>query len=122
MPRNYKLYLRDIIRAIEQIQQSTDGLDETALGSQYEKLNSVLFNLMTIGEAAKNIPEEIRARYPHIPWSLMGRFRDLVVHHYWSLETHRIWQIIQENIPELKTAVENLLAELNEADDGEIES
>ncbi len=121
MPRDYRLYLRDILHAIGQIQQSVAGLDETEFGSHYEKLNSVLFNLMTIGEAAKNIPAEMHARYPHVPWGLMGRFRDLVVHHYWSLETHRIWQIIQENIPELKIAVETLLAELSEADDGEIE-
>jgi uncharacterized protein with HEPN domain len=114
MPRDSRLFLRDILHAIQQIEQSVTGIDETVFLSQHEKLNSVLFNLMTIGEATKNIPERVRSRYPQVPWSLMARFRDLVVHHYWNIEPTRIWQITKENIPELLLIIETILAEWDE--------
>lgn len=112
MPRDFKHYLTDMLQAIQQIEQSVTGIDLETFQGQYEKINSVLFNLMTLGEAAKNIPPEIREAHPMIPWSQVGRFRDFVVHHYWSLDIAKVWQIAHEDISPLKVALESLVKTL----------
>jgi uncharacterized protein with HEPN domain len=73
MPRSYRLYLKDIQWAIKRIQTVIQPLDETTRNTDDTHLESVLFNLITIGEAAKNIPTDIRALTPEIDWSEIGR-------------------------------------------------
>ena len=48
-------------------------------------LNAVLRSIEVIGEAAKNIPDEIRAQYPDIPWKEMAGMRDNVIHFYFGV-------------------------------------
>jgi uncharacterized protein with HEPN domain len=109
MPRSYRLYLKDIQWAIKRIQTVIQPLDETTRNTDDTHLESVLFNLITIGEAAKNIPTDIRALTPEIDWSEIGRFRDFLVHHYFGIERDRIWKIIQTDLPELSQNIEKLL-------------
>ncbi len=116
MPRSYKLYLTDIRRSINRIQLLVQNLDKTEFDSQNIQTDGVLFNLMTIGEAAKNIPEDIRVLMPEIEWGKIGRFRDFVVHHYFELNMGDVWTIVQNDLPQLNSQVEQLLQLLNEPD------
>lgn len=116
MPRDFKLYLQDILKAIERIDASVKGLDQTQFEQNAEKMDSVLFNLMTIGEAAKQIPQEIRDLQADVSWSAIGRFRDFVVHHYFSLDIDKVWDIVATDIPELKPQIQQLLRELSNDD------
>lgn len=95
MPRSYKLYLADIQTAIARIRALMQTLDEAAFKKGDVQTDGILFNLMTIGEAAKNIPQEIRDLMPEIDWSEIGRFRDFVAHHYFSLNMNKVWDIVQ---------------------------
>lgn len=112
MPRDSRLYLSDIRKAIGRIETSIHGLDKTLFSQDDEKVDSVLFNLMTIGEAAKNVPQTIRDKNPDISWSAIGRFRDFVVHHYFDIDMDKVWDILQFDIPDLKQQIEALLQEL----------
>jgi uncharacterized protein with HEPN domain len=113
MPRSYRLYLKDIQWAIGRIQTVLQPLDATTLDNDDTYLESVLFNLMTIGEAAKNIPTNIRDIMPAIDWSEIGRFRDFLVHHYFGIERDKIWKIVQIDLPELSQNIEKLLVILD---------
>ncbi|MCQ3930199.1 MAG: hypothetical protein DPW16_07040 [Chloroflexi bacterium] len=119
MSRDYKLYLRDILAAIQNIERFTAGVDEETFSADELRLHSVLYNLMVIGEAVKSLPDEMRARVPEVPWRDIKRFRDKLVHHYFSIKTSIVWQIIQEDLATLKTAAETLLTNLEEESDGE---
>lgn len=78
----------------------------------------VLFNLMTIGEAVKNIPDELRELHPDVRWRDIGRFRDRVVHHYFGLDLDIVWEVVDIHLPILKKVVEELLHSMEEkADD-----
>jgi uncharacterized protein with HEPN domain len=109
MPRDFKLYLRDIVHAIDRIQTILENLDETAFKGNDVGVDGILFNLMTIGEAVKNIPDEVQNRIPEARWREIARFRDRVVHHYFSLDLNMVWEIVVLHLPVLKTAVEALL-------------
>ena len=109
MSRDFELYLHDIQRAIERIEGLTIDLEEGTFTADNLQVDGVLFNLMIIGEAVKNIPDEVREQYPAIRWRDIGRFRDRVVHHYFALDMAIVWEIISVHLPLLKVAVEILL-------------
>lgn len=109
MPRDYELYLNDIQTAIQNIERFTALLDEAAFTTDEIRLHSTLYNLMVIGEAVKNLPDDMQAKVPAVPWRDIERFRDKLVHHYFSIKPTIVWQIVQEDLPILKAAVEELL-------------
>ena len=116
MPRSLRLYLSDILQAITRIHALMEELDESQFKAGVPQTDGILFNLMTIGEAAKNIPQEFREQTPDINWSDIGRFRDFGVHHYFSLNMARVWDIVHTDLPELQQAVVSLLDAASEDD------
>lgn len=122
MPRSPKLYLTDIQTAIARIGALMQTLDEAAFKRGEIQTDGILFNLMTIGEAAKNIPPWVRALQPEIDWSEIGRFRDFVVHHYFHLDMNKVWQIVQTDLPELSQQMTVLLTLLKDEEDGKEQS
>ena len=65
-----------------------------------------------IGEAVKNIPSDVRQKYPEIPWRSMAGMRDKLIHAYFGANLERIWETIQRDIPALKPKFERILEEL----------
>jgi uncharacterized protein with HEPN domain len=122
MPRGSELYLNDIHIAVQTIERFTSGLDESAFTTDEIRLHGTLYNLIVIGEAVKNLPDEVQAKVPAVPWRDIQRFRDKLVHHYFSIKPSVVWQVIQEDLPVLKTAIEQLLQEIKDNDDGQVES
>jgi uncharacterized protein with HEPN domain len=72
-------------------------------------VDAVVRNLEIIGEAVKNLPEEIRDLRPEIEWKKVARFRDVVVHHYFKIDYERVWSIAQTKIEEIETAANHML-------------
>jgi uncharacterized protein with HEPN domain len=62
-----------------------------------------------IGEAAKNIPAEIRKLAPDIPWKNIIGFRNIVIHKYFSIDLENVWFITKKQLPALKTQIKALL-------------
>lgn len=114
MSRIYKLYLEDILRAIARIHGLMQELSETEFKAGALQTDGVLFNLMTIGEAAKNVPQGLCDLTPEISWSDIGRFRDFVVHRYFGLDMSKVLEIVQTDLSPLKVAVEKLLADIEQ--------
>jgi uncharacterized protein with HEPN domain len=98
---DHNLYLKDILVASKRILSYTQGLNRSGLENDKQALDAVLFNLMVIGEAVKNIPDTLRTQHPEVPWRQIGRFRDVVVPHYFDLDLEIIWDIIQTKLPPL---------------------
>jgi uncharacterized protein with HEPN domain len=92
MPRTFELYLRDILNAAERLDHYIQGMDEAAFKQDELRVDAVLFNLMLIGEAVKNIPENVRAEAPEVRWRDISRFRDRIVHHYFATDLGIIWE------------------------------
>lgn len=57
--------------------------------------------LIIIGEASKNLTDSTKHLYPTIQWRDMARLRDLFVHRYWSIDALKMWEIVNEDIPNL---------------------
>jgi len=79
----------------------TDGFSKERLFEDEMVMDAVLRNLELLGEAAKQIPEEMREKHPEIPWRRIAGLRDVLAHAYFSLEEDTLWQVIAESIPAL---------------------
>ncbi len=64
-----------------------------------------------IGEAAKNIPDEMRQASPYIEWRKMAGMRDMMIHGYFPINYRIVWDVVRNKIPKLKQHVEQLLNE-----------
>lgn len=104
--KNYNLYLDDILEAIQKIESYTVSLTFEDFSKNSMATDAVIRNLEIIGEAAKNIPPEMRGNYPSVEWKKIAGFRDIIVHAYWNVSLPIIWEIVKVKIPELKIALE----------------
>ncbi len=103
--RNYTLFLDDIRHSCEKVIVYTSGMTKDAFLADEKTYDAVLRHLTIIGEAVKQIPSEIRELYPLVEWTQIGRFRDVVVHHYFGLKEDVIWEIVEAKVPSLLAAL-----------------
>lgn len=119
MSRSDELYLRDILESGARIQNYTKDLDVERFKEDELRVDGVLFNLMTIGEAIKNIPKDVQATYPEVRWRDISRFRDRIVHHYFRLDLDIVWEIVDVHLPILIEQVEKLLEQYEAKQEGD---
>ena len=109
MKRRFDLYLNDILEAIERIQEYTEHLDIEEFSKTKIKVDAVIRNLEVIGEAATQLPADIKEKHKETPWKDIQDFRIVVAHHYWKVNQDRIWDIIENKLDELKQQIINIL-------------
>jgi uncharacterized protein with HEPN domain len=69
-------------------------------------------NLEVIGEAAKQIPVELRAKYSAIDWKRVSGFRDIAIHAYFEVDVQIVWTIATQQLADLKRVIAQMLKEL----------
>ncbi len=109
MPRDYRVLLDDIIDATKKVRQYTAGYSMQQLVNDRKTVEAVIWNLLVIGEAAKNIQPEVRSQYPPVPWALMAGLRHIVVHRYFGIKLDLIWKVICNDLPSLEEHIRALL-------------
>jgi uncharacterized protein with HEPN domain len=66
-------------------------------------------NLIIIGEAAGEIPDDVIESYPMIPWHLMRAMRNRLAHVYFSVDKDLLWETVHDQLPELVPLLEELI-------------
>jgi len=118
MTRNYAVFIRDIIKAMEDIENFVAGKSLEELRGDEKTLSAVLWKLGIIGEAAKNVPHHLRQKWSDIPWKDMAGMRDRLIHAYFGIDYRLVWEAIQTRIPQVKPRLEAMLVELERGSGG----
>ncbi len=109
MSRSLKLYLEDILQSGNKVLNFTTNMTLEELVRDERTFDAVAHNLQIIGEATKNIPEEIRSQYPQVEWRKIAGLRDIIAHTYFSIDEEIIWDIIQNKLSILLEQIQNIL-------------
>lgn len=107
--REFILYLEDMIKSMERIEEYLCGLDFIKFKMTYMVVDAVIRNYEIIGEAAKKVPIEIQVKYPEIPWKKMYGLRNLIAHEYFGIDYEMIWEIAKKNLPENRKALQEII-------------
>ncbi|MBF0319430.1 MAG: DUF86 domain-containing protein [Nitrospirae bacterium] len=113
MRRGYGLYLEDILTAIVKIQRfiGTSLFEEFIVDDK--TYDAVIRNLEIIGEASKNIPQEVQDNYPAVDWKKVYLFRNVLAHEYFGVDNQLLWDIIQNRLPGLRKEIQGILEKIN---------
>ena len=113
MSRKDKVILQKVISEID---VGTDMLGNASFEEfvSDEKLKRALcMTVINIGELIKNVNEDIRIKYPAIPWKAIAGMRDLAARKYQTLRMEEVFKTVKDDFPELRIELENILKELN---------
>lgn len=104
MPRDYRLYLDDILDAIQSIRDYTYGLGYDDFEKDKKTQDAVVRNLEIIGEASSRLPDSVRTSAPEIEWRKIVGIRNILAHEYFGVSLPIIWDVIQNKLDKLYSA------------------
>ena len=111
MNRDFKAFLQDIINSIDKIEKYTNKVEFEEFENNPLIVDAVTRNLEIIGEATKQIPIDIKEKYPEIPWKEMAGMRDNIIHGYFDIVYSILWETIRNDLPPVKPQIEKILKE-----------
>jgi len=109
MPRDFKLYLNDILEASRRMQNYTKGMSSDDFEQSDITIDAVVRNLEVIGEAARRLSTEVRSRAPEIEWRKIVARSNILSHEYFGVNTKIVWDVIQNKLESLGSACRKLL-------------
>jgi len=109
MPKNFRVYFEDMLNAITNIEEYIGNMGFEEFRKNKLVRDAVIRNLEVIGEAAKNIPKEIKEEHSEIKWREIAGLRDILIHKYFEVNIRILWDIIEDKLPDLKKKVTSVL-------------
>lgn len=107
--RSYRLYLEDMKLSMLRIAEYIDGLDHEAFKHDYKTVDAVVRNFEIIGEAAKNLPSDLREKYPAVPWLEMYYLRNRISHEYFGIDYEILWDVAKNHLPANLQDIEKII-------------
>jgi len=110
--RNPSAIIKDILVCIEHVQLYTGDLSFEEFSKNFMAVEACLYNIQIIGEAITHLPEKLKEKETHIPWSLIRGMRNRLIHEYFGTDLPVVWQVINKELPSFKTELERIQTDL----------
>ena len=86
------------------------GLQADAFKASQITVDATVRNLEVIGEASRNIPEDVKEAHPELEWPKIVGLRNRVIHECFGVDLDIIWRIVNDELPALKAKMREALA------------
>jgi len=105
MKKDPKIFIEHVLECINRIEEYVEGVtkDEFFMSTQLQ--DAIIRRIEIIGEAVKNLPAEIKKRYPDIAWKDVAGMRDVLIHGYFGVDLELTWKVAKDDILDLKSKI-----------------
>lgn len=103
--------VRDMIACCDHILAYTEGVSRETFDRRGMVYDATVRNLELLGEAANQLPEEVRARAREIEWRPLIALRHILIHAYFGIDDDILWDVVENRVRSLRTALQALLAD-----------
>jgi len=109
--RDEILYLCDIFESLEMVSRFTRNVSRESFIKDEVLKSAVLLKLLVIGEAASHLSNDLKMKYPDIPWKVIISFRNRSIHSYFNVNWEIVWDTATIDAPVLWKHIAQVLSE-----------
>lgn len=109
MSKIAKEYLKHVLDEINFILEKSNKLNEEKFSKNETLKRAFCRSLEIIGEAIKNLPDEIKHNNKEVNWKSFAGLRDILIHNYFGVDYGIVWDIVVNELPGLKKNIEKII-------------
>lgn len=110
--RDIRDYLNDILTHIALAEKFVEGMSFETFKTDDKTILALTRAIEIVGEATKQIPDDLRALYPDIAWQQITGMRNRLAHVYFGIDLEIVWNATHQELPKLQPVIQALLDKL----------
>ena len=114
MKKDPRIFLEHILQCIELIEEYVEGTTKSQFLESVQLQDSVVRRIEIMGEAVKNIPKQVKDKYPDIAWKEIAGMRDILIHEYFGIDLGLTWKVATKDIRQLKNRLSKIKKDLED--------
>jgi uncharacterized protein with HEPN domain len=114
MKRDPRVYLDDILDAMNKAEMFVAGMSYEQFENDLRTHYAVTRALEIVGEATRRLADSFREQYPDVPWRDMAGMRDRIIHGYDNVNLRIVWDVVKQDIPQVRPLIEQILTDLED--------